>query len=732
MKTGFCSIAALALAAFASIGHTQTPVLDYPLARRVEHVDEYHGVEVADPYRWMEEMDSEETRAWMEAEAELLERFLSEVPAHAAILERIHELGELGSAYGVPVRGGDRFFFNRVEPGQDQPVVFVSERLGEEDRVLIDGNTYFEDPELRLSGFTASPDGRFLAFRVTRGQSRWGILRIIDVDSGHELPDRLETLGSATVAWGELGGRQGFFYVGYGNYEDLEAGRSEPLAEIHYHEVGTPQSADELVYSRPDEPSWLYGPAVTEDGRYLIVHVFDGGVAGNRVLYKDLMRRGAELEEIPTERGATYSFLGSVGTRFWFYTDQDAPHGRIMNLDIDIDEPGLARWVQVVPEGEGGGIMAGGSTVGGNAMSLTGGKLVALYREDVRGVLRVFDLEGNLEHERLLDIGWIGSGFVGRQSESEIRFSLNTFTRATTVYSFDLESKELSPIFERDLRIDPDDFVTEQVFYKSEDGTRVPMFIAYKKGLERDGSHPVYMYGYGYASWVAVPWYQAQMLTWIELGGIYAMPGIRGGGEYGEEWHQSGIRLKRQNAIDDFIAGAEWLIEQGYTSPALMVANGGSASGSLAAAAILQRPDLFGAGMINRPSLDMLRYDKVSTFKGWTRGFGSAEDPEEFEVLYSYSPLHIIEPDVCYPPIMVMAGERDQVTPPLHTYKFVATLQANRECRNPFLLKIVWGAGHSFGTTREQREETFADQLAFLVRVLGLAEADRNSSADSN
>jgi len=353
-------------------------------------------------------------------------------------------------------------------------------------------------------------------------------------------------------------------------------------------------------------------------------------------------------------------------------------------------------------------------------MTLVADNIVLLYRLGPIANIKLFDLSGNLKKKIDLKTGWIGSGLVGTKSVPEIFYSLNTFSQPSTIYRLDLKTGQNKPFFTRELPIDPDDYESKYVFYQSKDGTKIPMFITYKKGLQLNGKNPVYMYGYGFGGWVAVPWYQPHMLTWLDLGGIYAMPGIRGGGEYGEAWKEAGIRLNRQNAIDDYIAAAEYLIDQKYTSPKLMVANGWSASGSLAAASIMQRPELFGAGMIGIPSLDLLRYQHFTPFKGWTTGYGSADIEEEFKVLYSYSPYHNIKNDVCYPPIMVTVGEMDQTTPPQHAYKFIARMQYNQPCENPILMKVVRGGGHGFGTTADQRREVYSQELTFLVKVLGL------------
>lgn len=480
-----CGLIGALLAGSASGVRAQTGKLEYPHARRADHIDVHHGIEVEDSYRWMEEMDSEETRAWMEAQDRLLQSFVGAYAARASIRERIHELGELGPAYSVPLRRGSLYFFQRGQPGQTQSALYISERLDGPAELLLDPNTRFADQQLRVTGYTPSPDGRFVVLNVTRRQSSWAHARILEVESGNEKAEKLETLASGgSVAWSADG--NGFYYIEYGDLEELETGGAEPLPQIFFHRVGAEQAQDILIYSRPDRPSWLYSITVTEDGRYLIISAYDGTVPGNRVLYKELNDFEAEVRELPTEEGAAYQFLGNEGSRFWFYTDLNAPRGKVVAIDVGGEE--LERWVEVIPETE--EAMAGGSTVGGNAMKIVGGRIVILYRKDARSIVRSFDLNGALEHEKILDIGWVGSGFVGRQDEAQVRFSLNTFTRSTTIYGLDLDSGQLAEIFQRALPFDPADYVTRQVFYESSDGTRVPIFLAYKKGLEPDGKSP--------------------------------------------------------------------------------------------------------------------------------------------------------------------------------------------------------------------------------------------------
>ena len=476
------------------------------------------------------------------------------------------------------------------------------------------------------------------------------------------------------------------------------------------------EKRESLAYEPPAEPGLLVGANVSDDGRFLMLSLRDGSSSKNRVLVQDL-KSGSEPRPLMPEADANYTYLGSRGGRFLFFTDRDASRGRVVAVDPDRPQP--ENWIEVVAEAA--EPVAASSAVGGNALGMFADRILLVYLKDGRPVLRVFDADGRLRAEPELPAGGqIWGGFSGSPGDTEVFYRFLGLTHASTTYRLDLAKYETS-VFSRSastVRGRSGEIAIEQVFFRSADGTRVPMFLAHRKDFKKDGRSPAFMYGYGAFGWVSFLWYQPFVLQWLELGGVYALPGIRGGGEYGEDWHRAGAGRAKQKAIDDYLAAAEWLVANRYTSRERLVANGGSASGGVAAAAILQRPELFGAAVIDRPVLDMLRFDRFSQAAYWLPEFGSPGDPGDFAALRAWSPYHNVRKGACYPPTLVMTGERDQVAVPLHAYKFTAALQAAQGCANPVLLQIVRGAGHNFGATPEQTAETWADETAFLLRVL--------------
>ncbi len=716
-RNALCLFVVTTLALTASV---HADGLDYPRAHRAAQVDVYHGVEVADPYRWLEDLEAAETQAFMTAQEALLESYLDRERV-AALERRIEALGNTGANVSAPIFAAGRYFYTVREPDARHAVVVSRRGLDGEGATVLDPEAWLTESQ-RFGGFSVGPQGRHLAFRIAETGSRWGELRILDLASGKLLEERLDGVASATAVW--KGGGSGFFYVDFGRSEDLNRGASKPRAEVRFHRLGTDSAEDPVVFAGAETPSALLSLASSGDRRYLAVALYEGAADANRLFYADLASDSLRFVELSGDGAHAHQFLGSRGGRFFLYTNHGAPNGRI--VAVDPGRPGAERWTEVVAESD--QVLAGGSSVGGNAMSLIGDRLVLLYRRANLALLRVHRTDGRLEREILLAAGWIGSGLVGDDAvPGEVWFSFNGFVEPSTVYRLDLETGDQRPLVRRELPIAREDYLLEHVFYPSPDGTRVPLFVARKSGVRRDGKSPVFMYGYGFGGWVAVPWYQPHILAWLEMGGTFAMPGIRGGGEYGDAWRDAGLRLNRQNAIDDYIAAADWLVAERYTSAGKVVANGWSASGSLAAAAVEQRPELFGAALIGIPSLDMLRYHHFTALPGWTRGYGSADDPQEFRVLHGYSPYHQAleaDEDRCTPPTLVTVGEKDQTTPPLHGYKFIAALQHQRrkveQCGAPALLKVVRGAGHAFGATPAQSRRTYAQELGFLAQVLGM------------
>lgn len=687
---------------------------DYPTTKRVAHIDRYHGVAVEDPYRWLEDQEAPETRSWAATQDRLMRSFVAANPARRSIHARVKELRATGDLFGVPRLGGGNYVYTANEPGWGAFVFRVRKGLNGTDRLLYDPNPELLEGE-SLSGYTVSSAGSYLGYRVTESLSRWGELRLLETESGRR-GEALTGVLNANVAW--LPDDSGFYYVYFGDSERLKAGETALTPEVRFHRVGRSQSKDVTILAAPDNPERLFSLRVVGRRPYLAVSSFDGTSAVNRVLFgalDDADDRGrVELRElVGDDSTGSHTVLGAEAGVFYVYSDEGAPNGRVVAMDAT--SPGRSNWREIVPEGE--ATIAGSSSAGGNAIAMIGRHLALVYRRGNQSWLRVHALDGRLEHEIELEAGWIGSGLIGGPGAEEVWYSFSGLLEPQTVFRLDLATGRNHRFFEGSTPVDRSAFVTRQVHYPSKDGTLVPLFVAHRRGLKLDGTAPAFIYGYGFGGWVAVPWYQPHMLTWMEMGGVYAVPGIRGGGEYGDAWEEAGIVLNRQNAIDDYIAAAEWLVEKSYTSKGKIAANGWSASGALAATAVLQRPDLYGAGVIGIPSLDLLRYQHFRPFKSWTGWFGSSDDPHEFEVLSKLSPYHNVETDVCYPPMIVTVGEKDDRTPPLHGYKFVARAQSAAECSGPALLQVVWGAGHIFGATPEQTSETWSDKLAFLSRV---------------
>jgi prolyl oligopeptidase len=695
------------LGAGASSGDT---LMNDPEARRGDHSDTYHGVKVNDPYRWLEDTDSDQGRAWQAAQARLFDQQI-QTARRDQLQERINRLTRF-DLYGNPNRAGDRYFFTLSMATQPSGAVYVQESLDGEARQLIDPDRLKANNE-RLANATPSRDGSLLAYQVVSGTSGWRQLRILDVESGEDLAERLEGLHriSSAVSW-RLDG-QGFYYVRMSRPSDSVDGQ-QGSTRIYYHRLGSPQSEDREVFSRPDQPAWTLTQQLSRDGRYLIITASDSGSPHTRVFYRRQGDGKNGFVDLFTDGEAGYSFLGNVEDRLWFYTTDSAPRGRI--IAVDLERP--TELIDIVPEGE--DTIAGGSMVGGNAVSMRGRHIIISYVRDARPLVRIHDLEGRFTHQvQLPDIGSIWGGFSGNQDDPEVFYSFLSLSDPRTVYRLDVRSGH-SKVFKRpELPFDPQAFETIQVFFTSKDGTRVPMFVTHKRGWKPDGKAPLFMYGYGAWGWIAFPWYQPHVVAMLEQGWVYALPGIRGGGEYGESWHQAGIGRNKQNAIDDYIHAARWLIENKYTAASKMVANGGSASGALAASAVMQRPDLFGAAVIDIPALDMLRYDQLTpTRHTWTSEMGSISDPDEFKALLAYSPYHNVKPGTCYPPFLTMAGEGDELAPPAHSFKFTAAMQHVQKCEAPVLLKVIPKAGHSHGTTAEEVARTWADALDFLERAV--------------
>lgn len=708
--------AALATTYLGALGLAQTPpprpALTYPKTATVEQVDDCHGVKVADPYRWLEDLDSPQTAAWVQAQNEVTFKFLGEIPARDKIRRRITRLWDF-EKYGTPFKEGGRYFYSKNDGLQPQFVVYVTNSLGAEPRVLIDPNKFSTDGTVALAGLSISDDGRLAAYGVSTGGSDWVTFKVRDVDTGQDLPDEVKWTKFSGASWTK--DSRGFYYSRFDEPTGNQLGDVTYFHKLYYHRLGTPQSEDQLIYHRPDHKEWEFAGSVTEDGQYLIIVVFHGTERKNRIYYQDLKAGDGRTVELLNDFDAEYGFVGNDGPVFWFQTDLDAPRGRL--IAIDTRRPERANWKELIPQAA--------ETL--TAVSVVGDTFFAGYLKDAHSVVRLFDLTGKPLRE--LELPGLGSagGFGGKRTDTETFYNFTSFSVPNTIYRYDLTTGQ-SEVFRRPkVDFDPDRYETKQIFYNSNDGTRIPMFITHKKGLRLDGNNPTLLYGYGGFNVSLTPYFSVSRLVWLELGGVYALANIRGGGEYGTAWHDAGRLHNKQNCFDDFIAAAEWLIANQYTSPKKLAILGGSNGGLLVAACLTQRPELFGACLPAVGVLDMLRFTKFTIGWEWVSDYGSPDDPEGFKTLYKYSPLHNLKAGTCYPPTLVTTADHDDRVVPAHSFKFISALQAAQGCDNPVLIRIETKAGHGGGKPTQKIIEEATDQYAFLVRVL---EVDASALGD--
>ena len=680
--------------------------MTYPATRRTNQVDVYHGVTVADPYRWLEDDNSPETKAWVEAQNKVTFAYLEKIPQREAIRNRLKQLWNY-ERYSVPFKEGGRYFFSRNDGLQNQSVLYTMPELDEQPRVLLDPNLLSRDGTVALAGMAVSHDGNLLAYGISVAGSDWEEWKVRDIRTGLDTGDDLKWVKSSGASW--LKDRSGFFYSRFD--EPTEAAKmtaANYFQKLYFHRLGTPQSADKLIYHRDDHKDWGFAGDVTDDGHYLIISVWQGTDRRNRVFYMDLKQPTAKVVELLNDFDAQYSFIDNDGPVFWFRTDLDAERGRI--IAIDTTKPERANWREVIPQ---------------SAETLTGANVVnnsfiCTYLQDAHSQVKIYSLSGGfLRKVELPGIGSVG-GFDGKRGDTETFYSFTGFTTPGIIYHYDLKGG-VSSIF-RSPKVDfnPAHFETKQVFYTGKDGTRVPMFITSKKGIRLDGHNPTLLYGYGGFDISITPAFSAANVVWMEMGGVYAVANIRGGGEYGEAWHQAGMKLKKQNVFDDFIAAAEWLIANGYTSSNKLAISGASNGGLLIGACETQRPDLFGACLPQVGVMDMLRFNQFTVGWGWTSDYGSPENADEFHALRAYSPLQNVRPGTKYPPTLILTGDHDDRVVPAHSFKFAATMQAAQAGEAPVLIRIETRAGHGAGKPTSKSIDEAADKWAFLAKALGM------------
>ncbi len=693
-----------------SPGPAPGPAFAYPAAARGDTVDDYHGTPVADPYRWLEDPDAPESRTWIEAQNALTRSYLDAVPQRQAIQDRLHALWNY-ERIGVPFHQGGRYFWTRNDGLQNQPVLLTATGLQAQPTVLLDPNTWSADGTVSLRTYAIDEQARHIAYGVSDGGSDWTTWKVRDIQSGQDLPDELRWSKFSGVSWLKDG--SGFFYSRFPEPTEALEDLNENSA-LYFHKLGTQQSQDLLVYHDPEHPRRSWSGSVTDDGRYLVMTGYEGTEPRSRVHILPLSRGwqdrppGQGVVKLMDSFDAGYYRVSSQGDRFWFWTNKDAPKGRV--IAVDLQKPSPADWTEVVPQGE--HVLQSCNRVGDT--------LVLGWMKDARSEVEVRDLQGTpIRTVELPGVGSI-SGFAGDPDRDETFYSFTGFTDPATIYRYDVGTGESSLFMRPAVDFDPAGFETKQIFYTSKDGTRVPMFITHKKGLELDGNNPTILYGYGGFNVSQTPWFSVSNQVWMEMGGVYAVANLRGGGEYGETWHKAGTVHDKQNVFDDFIAAAEYLQGQGYTRPERLAIQGGSNGGLLVGAVLTQRPELFGAALPAVGVLDMLRYHTWTIGWAWKSDYGSSEDPEQFKTLLAYSPVHNTRPGTAYPATMVTTGDHDDRVVPAHSFKFTAALQHAQGGSAPILARIETRGGHGAGKPTTMVIEELADRYAFLVRALAM------------
>ncbi|HXG93289.1 MAG TPA: prolyl oligopeptidase family serine peptidase [Blastocatellia bacterium] len=688
--------------------------LAYPQAKKVDVVDDYHGTKVADPYRWLEDVDSPETKAWVEAENKVTFAYLSEIPAREQIRQRLTKLWNF-ERYSTPFKRGSRYFYSKNNGLQNQSVLYWTDSLAAEGKVLIDPNTLSSDGTVALSGTSFTDDGKLMAYGLAASGSDWQEWHVRDVETGKDLPDVIKWVKFSRASWTSDG--KGFFYSRYDEpKETTKMVGTNYFQKLYYHKLGTPQSEDVLIYDDPQHKEWLINGGVTDDGHYLIINISAGSSDKNRVYYKDLTAKDAQVVKLLDTNDANYDVIDNDGPVFWVRTNLDAPRGKL--VAIDARKPERANWKVIIPEAK--------ETLGN--VGVINDKFIASYLKDAHTQVKVFDLNGKLVRE--IELPGIGSasGFGGKRKDRETFYSFTSYTTPATIYRLDMVTGKSEVFRQPKVDFNPADYETKQVFYTSKDGTRVPMFITHKKGLKLDGNNPTLLYGYGGFNIPQTPGFSVGNLVWMEMGGVYAVANLRGGSEYGEEWHKAGTKLQKQNVFDDFIAAAEWLIANKYTSSAKLAIHGGSNGGLLVGAAMTQRPELFGAALPAVGVMDMLRFHKFTIGWAWVSDYGSSDNAEEFKALYKYSPYHNLKPGVKYPPTLVTTADHDDRVVPGHSFKFAARLQEVQAGDAPVLIRIETKAGHGAGKPTSKQIEEIADRWAFLVRALNMNVAAANQA----
>ncbi len=680
--------------------------LTYPESKRTDFKENFHGVDVADPYRWLEEIDTPPVDDWVARQAAFANAYLAKLPGRETLEKRLTELWDY-EKHGLPYGLAGKLFYTRNTGLQNQSVLYWREdKPGAEEQVLLDPNKLSEDGTVALSSYSISEDGKYMAYGTSKSGSDWQEWRVREVETGKDTDDHLKDIKFSRADWNKEG--TGLLYSRYKpSGEDLKAANVDQ--KVYFHKLGDPQEKDTLIYERPDHPQWTLRGGFSEDGRYIIVSASTGAGSNNGLFYKDTQAKDNSFVDLLAPDDSRYSVIDNDGPLLYIFTDDDAPAGRL--IAIDLRQPERDHWVELIPERKDAALQS---------VSSVGEVFIAKYLKDVLPEVLVYNRLGTkLRDVPMKELG-SASGFGGRRSATSTFYSLSSYTNPGRIYRYDLASGESTLFWEPKLLFNPDDFITRQEFFESKDGTRVPLFLVHRKDTKLDGTAPTFLYGYGGFDISLTPRFQISNLVWADQGGVFALANLRGGGEYGQAWHEAGMKEKKQNVFDDFIGAAEWLIEQKITKSEHLAIGGGSNGGLLTAACMNQRPELFGACWSAVGVQDMLRFHKFTIGWAWQDEYGDVDDEADFKNLYGYSPYHNVKKGTAYPPTLVTTADHDDRVFPAHSFKYGAALQDAQGGDAPIILRIDVKAGHGAGKPTAKVIEEVADRWAFLGKAVGL------------
>ena len=687
----------LVLTLFFAFACRQKIEVKYPETKKVDQVDDYFGTQVSDPYRWLENTKSDEVANWVEEENKVTESYLSQIPFREDLRKRLTELWNY-ERYSAPSKIGDKYIFSKNDGLQEQSVVYIQKGLEGEPKVFLDPNKFSDDGSISLADLSFSNDYKYASYSISIGGSDWREIYVMNVNTQSKLDDQIKWAKFTGMSWY----KDGFFYSRYDqpNEEDKLKAKNE-FQKLYYHKVGTPQPDDKLIMEDKENPQRGFGGTVTDDEKYLVVSVWEGSANFNLLAYKNL-QTNSKIKYIINNSEARYWFVDNIGDKFFVMTDYEAPNFKLVL--IDPQKPEKENWFTILPE----------SKDKLQSVSFIGGKLIATYLHDANTVVSAFDIDGEKLYD--VDLPGVGTvyGFGGRKEEKETFYTFTSFTYPPTIYKYDIENNRSELFRKSSVKFDMDAFETKEVFYESKDGSKIPLFIVHKKGIELDGERPTLLYGYGGFNISMRPQFRLTIIPIVESGGVYAMACLRGGSEYGEEWHKAGMFENKQNVFDDFIAAAEYLIKNNYTSSSKLAVQGGSNGGTLVGAVINQRPELFKVALPAVGVMDMLRYHKFTIGWAWASEYGSSDDSTQFEYLYKYSPLHNIKTGINYPATLVTTADHDDRVFPAHSFKYIAELQSKQQGDNPVLIRIETKVGHGAGTSTTKTIDEYTDLWSFM------------------